>query len=210
MFYVEKDNIVIGVDEDRERFVRTLKYIPDLKEEDIKEVPDGYMAIVGEPLITVDDYKQEKLQQAKETKLKEILDKAYEYENKTGLVSFDGRISETETQVLHTELFNQGKFFQMVIGFTQEVLTSDQLYNTKEDINVLINSEEAQAIYFAIKNATEKLWTIDYLYYKNLIEQAETVEDVEAVEVDYSVGYVEDTGNIEETTEDSSVVEQGD
>lgn len=147
---------------------------------------------------------QEKLQQAKEIRLKEILDKAYEYENKTGLVSFNGRISDTETQVLHTELFNQGKFFQMVIGFSQGVLTSDQLYNTKEDINVLINSEEAQAIYFAIKNATEKLWTVDYLYYKNLIEQAETVEDVEAVEVDYTVGYVEDT------TEDSSVVEQGD
>lgn len=143
---------------------------------------------------------QEKLQQAKETKFKEILEKAYEYENKTGLVSFDGRISETETQVLHTELFNQSKFFQMVIGFTQGVLTSDQLYNTKEDINVLINSEEAQAIYFAIKNATEKLWTVDYLYYKNLIEQAETVEDVEAVEVNYTIGYMEDTGNIEETT----------
>ncbi len=143
---------------------------------------------------------EEKLKQAKETKLKEILEKAYEYENKTGLVSFDGRVSETETQVLHTELFNQGKFFQMVIGFTQGVLTSDQLYNTKEDINVLINSEEAQAIYFAIKNATEKLWTVDYLYYKNLIEQAKTVEDVEAVEVDYTV--------VEDTTEDSSVVEQ--
>lgn len=153
---------------------------------------------------------QEKLQQAKETKFKEILEKAYEYENKTGLVSFDGRVSKTETQVLHTELFNQGKFFQMVIGFSQGVLTGDQLYNTKEDINVLINSEEAQAIYFAIKNATEKLWTVDYLYYKKLIEQAETIEDVEAVEVDYAVGYVIDTGSIEETTEDSSVVEQGD
>ena len=153
---------------------------------------------------------QEKLKQAKETKLKEILEKAYDYENKTGLVSFDGRVSETETQVLHTELFNQGKFFQMVIGFSQGVLTSDQLYNTKEDINVLINSEEAQAIYFSIKNATEKLWTVDYLYYKNLIEQAETVEDVESVVVDYTVGYVKDAGNIEETTEDSSVVEQGD
>ena len=153
---------------------------------------------------------EEKLQQAKETKLKEILDKAYEYENKTGLVSFDGRVSEPETQVLHTELFNQGKFFQMVIGFSQGVLTGDQLYNTKEDINVSINAEEAQAIYFAIKNATEKLWTVDYLHYKNLIEQAETVENVEAVEIDYTVGYMEDTGNIEETTEDSSIVEQGD
>ena len=153
---------------------------------------------------------QEKLKQAKEIKLKEILEKAYEYENKTGLVSFDGRVSETETQVLHTELFNQSKFFQMVIGFSQGVLTGDQLYNTKEDINVSINAEEAQAIYFAIKNATEKLWTVDYLYYKSLIEQAETVEDVEAIEADYTVGYMENTGNIEETTEDSSVVEQGD
>lgn len=90
-------------------------------------------------LVVLGYTKQEKLKQAKETKFKEILEKAYEYENKTGLVSFDGRISETETQVLHTELFNQGKLFQMVIGFSQGVLTGDQLYNIKEDINVLIN-----------------------------------------------------------------------
>lgn len=162
----------------------------------------GYIVEEQEDKLVAFGYtEQEKLQQAKEIKLKEILEKAYEYENKTGLVSFDGRVSKTEAQVLHTELFNQSKFFQMVIGFSQGVLTGDQLYNTKEDINVLINSEEAQAIYFAIKNATEKLWTVDYLYYKNLIERAETVEDVESVVVDYTVGYVEDTGNIEENTE---------
>lgn len=159
----------------------------------------GYIVEEQEDKLVAFGYtEQEKLQQAKEIRLKEILDKAYEYENKTGLVSFNGRISETQTQVLHTELFNQSKFFQMVIGFSQGVLTGDQLYNTKEDINVSINAEEAQAIYFAIKNATEKLWTVDYLYYKNLIEQAKTVEDVESVEVDYTVG--KDTGNIEETT----------
>lgn len=162
----------------------------------------------GEEYVLKDEvWEQEKLKQAKETKLKEILEKAYEYENKTGLVSFDGRVSETETQVLHTELFNQSKFFQMVIGFTQGVLTGDQLYNTKEDINVYINAQEAQAIYFAIKNATEKLWTVDYLYYKKLIEQAETVEDVEAVEVDYTVGFIE-PGTVEKSTEESSEVDQ--
>ena len=78
-------------------------------------------------LVALGYTEQEKLKQAKEIKFKEILEKAYEYENKTGLVSFDGRVSETETQILHTELFNQGKFFQMVIGFTQGVLTGDQL-----------------------------------------------------------------------------------
>lgn len=203
MYYVERNNKIIAFDEDKQKIVNSF-YGEDV------EILETDRPIVDFQFADTDDYRQEKLQQAKEIKLKEILEKAYEYENQTGLVSFDGRISETETQVLHTELFNQGKFFQMVIGFSQGVLTGDQLYNTKEDINVLINSEEAQAIYFAIKNATEKLWTVDYLYYKKLIEQAETVEDVEAVEVDYTVGHMEDTGNIEETTEDSSVVEQGD
>ena len=203
MYYVERNNKIIAFDEDKQKIVNSF-YGEDV------EILETDRPIVDFQFADTDDYRQEKLQQAKEIKLKEILKKAYEYENQTGLVSFDGRVSEAETQVLHTELFNQGKFFQMVIGFSQGVLTGDQLYNTKEDINVSINAEEAQAIYFAIKNATEKLWTVDYLYYKNLIEQAETVEDVESVEVDYTVGYVKDTGNIEETTEDSSIIKQGD
>ena len=203
MYYILKDNKIIAYDKKKYRLIDAFRG------EDV-EILKTDRPIVDFQFADTDEYQQEKLKQAKEIKFKEILEKAYEYENKTGLVSFDGRVSETETQILHTELFNQGKFFQMVIGFTQGVLTGDQLYNAKEDINVLINSEEAQAIYFAIKNATEKLWTVDYLYYKKLIEQAETVEDVEAVEIDYTVGYMEDTGNIEETTKDSSVVEQGD
>lgn len=205
-YYIKKDNKIVGFDINKTRLQRTIGEDAEILETERPLVlsEDNTCYIFAD----TDDYRQEKLKQAKEIKLKEILEKAYEYENQTGLVSFDGRVSETETQVLHTELFNQGKFFQMVIGFSQGVLTSDQLYNTKEDINVLINSEEAQAIYFAIKNATEKLWTVDYLYYKSLIEQAETVEDVEAVVVDYTVG--KDTGNIEETTEDSSIIKQGD
>lgn len=202
MYYILKDNKIIAYDKKKYRLIDAFRG------EDV-EILKTDRPIVDFQFADTDEYQQEKLKQAKEIKFKEILEKAYEYENKTGLVSFDGRVSETETQVLHTELFNQGKFFQMVIGFTQGVLTGDQLYNTKEDINVLINSEEAQAIYFAIKNATEKLWTVDYLHYKNLIEQAETIEDVEAVEVDYTVGFIE-PGTVEKYTDESSATEQGD
>ena len=202
MYYILKDNKIIAYDKKKYRLIDAFRG------EDV-EILKTDRPIVDFQFADTDEYQQEKLKQAKEIKFKEILEKAYEYENKTGLVSFDGRVSETETQILHTELFNQGKFFQMVIGFTQGVLTGDQLYNAKEDINVLINSEEAQAIYFAIKNATEKLWTVDYLYYKKLIEQAETVEDVEAVEVDYTVGFIE-PGTVEKSTDESSVTEQGD
>lgn len=200
MYLSYQNGKIVGYTEQPQDLV--LYNLDKVEETDLEYVLDGEEYVLKDEV-----WEQEKLKQAKETKLKEILEKAYEYENKTGLVSFDGRVSKTETQVLHTELFNQSKFFQMVIGFIQGVLTGDQLYNTKEDINVLINSEEAQAIYFAIKNATEKLWTVDYLYYKNLIEQAETVEDVESVVVDYTVGFIE-PGTVEKSTEESSEVDQ--
>lgn len=59
MFYIEKDNIVIGINEDREKFIAILKYRPDLKEEDIKEVPKGYIAIAGKPLMSKENYNKE-------------------------------------------------------------------------------------------------------------------------------------------------------
>lgn len=59
MFYIEKDNIVIGINEDREEFIAILKYRPDLKEEDIKEVPKGYIAIAGKPLMSKENYNKE-------------------------------------------------------------------------------------------------------------------------------------------------------
>lgn len=66
MYYIEKDNIVIGTNEDREEFIAILKYRPDLKEEDIKEVPEGYIAIVGKELITQEEYQTEQEQAERE------------------------------------------------------------------------------------------------------------------------------------------------
>lgn len=68
MFYIKKDNIVIGTNEDREEFIAILKYRPDLKEEDIKEVPKGYIAIVGKELITQEEY-QTKQEQAERERI---------------------------------------------------------------------------------------------------------------------------------------------
>lgn len=68
MFYIEKDNIVIGTNENREEFIAILKYRPDLKEEDIKEVPKGYIAIVGKELITQEEY-QTKQEQAERERI---------------------------------------------------------------------------------------------------------------------------------------------
>ena len=59
MYYIEKDNIVLGIDKDRERLATTLKNSPNFTEEDIKEVPKGYIAIISKPLMSEEDYNKE-------------------------------------------------------------------------------------------------------------------------------------------------------
>lgn len=59
MYYIEKDNIVIGTNEGREKLATTLKFTPEFTEEDIKEVPNGYIAVAGKPLMSEDDYNKE-------------------------------------------------------------------------------------------------------------------------------------------------------
>ena len=136
-------------------------------------------------------YHAEQLASAKAAKIQEASDKAFEYRNKTGLISFDGRpvalpLAEGETTLtVHTELLNQDDMFQRVVGFQQGIFTEDQIYNTKEDIPVYINAQEAQAIYFAIVARAQKLWVEDYMTYRSMIEACTTPAEVNAIVIDY-------------------------
>ena len=134
----------------------------------------------------------EKLKQAQTTKLQEASDKAFEYRNVTGLVSFNARPVDTSlleegesTLVLHTELLNQNDFFQRMVGFNSGLFTGDVIYNTKEDVLVYLNAEETQAIYYAIIDRAGRLWNEDYMVYKALIEGCKTAEEVEQIVIDY-------------------------
>lgn len=134
----------------------------------------------------------EKLKQAQQSKLQEASDKAFEYRNVTGLVSFNARPVDTSllkegetTLILHTELLNQNDFFQRMTGFSTGMFTDDIIYNTKEDILVYLNAEETQAIYYAIIDKAGRLWNEDYMVYKALIEACTTAEEVEQIVIDY-------------------------
>lgn len=138
----------------------------------------------------------ENLKQAQQLKLQEASDKAFEYRNTTGLVSFNARpvdtslLPEDETMlVLHTELLNQNDFFQRMTGFSTGIFTDDIIYNTKEDILVYLNEQETQAIYYAIIDRAGKLWNEDYMTYKALIESCTTADEVNAIVIDYDTDY---------------------
>ena len=150
----------------------------------------------------------EKLKQAQQSKLQEASDKAFEYRNVTGLVSFNARPVDTSllaegetTLILHTELLNQNDFFQRMVGFNSGLFTGDVIYNTKEDVLIYLNAEETQAIYYAIIDRAGRLWNEDYMVYKALIEACKTAEEVEQIVIDYdNVPVIEDN--------DTSIIEE--
>ncbi|MGM9544494.1 MAG: hypothetical protein ACI3T9_05870 [Romboutsia timonensis] len=177
----------------------------------VEETDKEYILQGEEYVLKPDDYEEQLLKQAQQAKLQEASNKAFEYRNVTGLVSFNARPVDTSlleegetTLVLHTELLNQNDFFQRMTGFSTGMFTDDIIYNTKEDILVYLNAEETQAIYYAIINKAGKLWNEDYMTYKALIEACTTAEEVEQIVIDYdNVPVIEDEVTDEDTTDDN-------
>lgn len=66
MYYVQKDNIVVLSDENKDKILTTLKHKPEYQGFEILEVPDGYVAIVGRELITKENYEAEQQQAERE------------------------------------------------------------------------------------------------------------------------------------------------
>ena len=158
----------------------------------VEETDKEYILQDDEYILKPDDYEEQQLKQAQQSKLQEASDKAFEYRNVTGLISFNARPVDTSllaegesTLVLHTELLNQNDFFQRMVGFSSGLYTGDVVYNTKEDILVYLNAEETQAIYYAIIDRAGRLWNEDYMVYKALIEGCTTAEEVEQIVIDY-------------------------
>ena len=59
MYYIEQDNIVKLADEDKEKLITTLRYNKRYVNCAILEVPQGYIAIAGKPLMSEEDYNKE-------------------------------------------------------------------------------------------------------------------------------------------------------
>ena len=189
-YYIDKDGDIVLADKNKSKIQTTLKFTPQFKGLEIKETEKEIILKDGKYRF-LEDIQDELLQEAKALKIQEASDKAFEYRNKTGLISFDGRpiampLAEGQTTLtVHTELLNQDDMFQRVVGFQQGIFTEDQIYNTKEDIPVYINAQEAQAIYFAIVARAQKLWVEDYMTYRSMIEACTTPEEVNAIVIDY-------------------------
>lgn len=137
---------------------------------------DRYIYSNGE-IILNPNYESEELTKAKQDKTKEALNKAYDYEE-NGTVEYKNCVFEMSKS--NRDNLRDTVDALVATGQTQTT------WNDKNDELVILTLEDIQYIRLnLILGNIQKLWITDYPSYLTQIDNATTVEEVEAIEIVY-------------------------
>lgn len=124
----------------------------------------------------------EKLELARKTKYEEANTKAKEYiESGEALYEFE------EGKHIEATDGNIGKFTGYALGFVtgQYEPTDTVPWSTKEDENVDLTATQVNEILNGMGAVQAMIWTVQYPAYLQMIQEAETAEEVNAIVIDY-------------------------
>lgn len=134
--------------------------------------------IIGDEAVLDPNYKTEQLAKAKADKLSEIDLKAKDYEQ--------NRTVEYKNCLFEMSDSNRKNLSDTQEALTLQGLTSTQ-WNSKDDTLVELTIEDIQNIRLnLILGEIQKLWLVKQPYYKNLVEQATTLDELNAINIDYN------------------------
>ena len=131
------------------------------------------------------EIEEEQLQKAKEAKIQEATSKAYAYEQTDALIT----VKATNAMTRASDLYHiEGHFTNMVkiSAYAQSMGAEDILpWNTKENVNVFLNKTGCAQLSTLMQQMNVKLWTVDFPTYLAQIDAATTVDEVNAINIEY-------------------------
>lgn len=135
----------------------------------------------GTEIILNPNYDAKQLAKAKEAKYQEANLKAFEY-----LESGNAVYEFAEGKSIEATDGNIAKLGLALVNFIlQQDYTSTIEWNTKENENVQLNAEQLQVIVAGLQAIQSNVWTVKFVAYNTAIEQAQTIEEVEAITINY-------------------------
>lgn len=147
---------------------------------------EAWEVLEGDTIIdNTQAYKAEQLTEAKEAKIQEATDKAYAYEQTDALIT----VKATNAMTRVSDLYHiEGHFTNMIkiSAYAQSMGSEDILpWNTKENINVFLNKTGCAQLSALMQQMNVKLWTVDFPTYIAQIEACTTVDEVNAINIEY-------------------------
>lgn len=141
--------------------------------------------IDGEVIDNTEAYDAEQFTKAKEAKTQEATDKAYVFEQTDALIT----VKATNAMTRVSDLYHiEGHFTNMIkiSAYAQSMGDEEILpWNTKENINVFLNKEGCGKLSALMQQMNVKLWTVDFPTYIAQIEACTTVDEVNAINIEY-------------------------
>lgn len=154
-----------------------------MKEQDVSQSDiDGKWYLSDKCPMKTDETK---LQEAKEAKTQEATDKAYSFESKDALITVNATNMMTRaSELYHIEatLTNNIKLSAYAQSLDE---TSTLPWNTKENVNVLLNKAACTTLTELMSQLNAKLWTVDFPTYLTQIDTCETADEVNAINIEY-------------------------
>lgn len=176
-----QDNKINGCGECRQLTAGVVNF--EITEEIFNNIEDYIWN--GSEVVIDPDLDEKRLAEAKQEKYKEANTKAREYlESGEALFEF-----EQDGNIYHIEA-TDGNIAKIGLKSTALLIAQDLEttfpWNTKEDINIYINAFEGKGIAEGLGAVQDEVWTVQFPNYLQQIEEATTVEEVEAIEINYT------------------------
>ena len=132
----------------------------------------------GQAVVIDPDLNEKQLNDAKNKKYQEALSKAKLFIDNGAVYQFD------ENNSIEATDGNIGKMTAYALAFQSGAV--DKVYWTSKEDNVLeLNANDILTILTGLGEIQSVVWNLKFVSYKNAIEQAATVEEVKAIEIDY-------------------------
>ena len=146
----------------------------------------------GTEIVLNPNYDAEQLAKAKDAKYEEANLKAFQY-----LESGEAVFEFEEGKSIEATDGNIAKLGLALVNFIlQQDYTSTIEWNTKENENVQLNAEQLQTIVAGLQYIQSVVWTIKFPAYNTAISEATTIQEVEAIEIDYTIPQENEDENV--------------
>lgn len=130
-------------------------------------------------------YEAEQLAKAKESKTQEATDKAYSFEEKDALITVSATNFKTRSSGTYHIEGNLTNNIKMSAYASTLDDTTVVPWNTKENVNILLNKTACETLTSLMSQLNAKLWTVDFPTYLAQIDAAQTVQEVNAINIEY-------------------------